>query len=210
MKSADGEESYPGNVEVSVEYVLTNNNELKINYQGTTDKRTPLSLTNHTYFNLNGFKSDALDHNVQLLSNAYLTPDDVGMHDGKLTKVNGATDFNQLKPLRSAFKALPQGFEHFYVFDNTDKSLDKIAYVEEPTSGRSMEVFTTEPSTLFYTGRYTSDKLAREDGTQFGQFRAFCIETSKYPNGPNIPNSPRTILNPGELYSETTVYKFSW
>ena len=73
-----------------------------------------------------------------------------------------------------------------------------------------MEVFTTEPSTLFYTGRYTSDNLKREDGTQFGKFRAFCIETSKYPNGPNIPNSPRTILNPDELYSETTVYKFNW
>lgn len=210
LMSPDGEEAYPGNVEVSVEYVLTNNNELKINYQGKTDKRTPLSLTNHTYFNLSGFKDDALGHNVQLLSKAYLTPDDVGMHDGKLTQVHGATDFNQLKPLRSAFKELPQGFEHFYVFDNKDQSLDKIAYIEEPKSGRSMEVFTTEPSTLFYTGRYTSDKLQREDGTRFGKFRAFCIETSKYPNGPNIPNSPRTILNPGELYAETTVYKFSW
>lgn len=213
--STDGEESYPGNVKTTVIYTLTNENELSINYLAETDKSTPLSLTNHTYFNLNGFKSDILDHQIQIHSEYFLTPDETSIPDGKLTKVKGsAADFNYMKPLRVAFKELPMGFEHFYVFNNQSANektkLMKVAHVNEPASGRSMDVFSTEPGTLLYTGRYTSNELQREDGTQYGQFKAFCLETSKYPNGPNIKNSPRSILKAGEQYDETTTFKFSW
>lgn len=211
LLSGDGEESYPGNVKTTVIYALNNKNELSINYLAETDKSTPLSLTNHTYFNLNGFKSNILDHEIQIHSEHFLTPDKTNVPDGKLTQVKGrATDFNYMKPLRVAFKVLPNGFEHFYIFKNKQAALLKVAQVNEPTSGRRMEVYSTEPGMLFYTGRYTSNKLKREDGTQFGQFKAFCFETSKYPNGPNIKNSPRSILNAGERYNETTMFKFSW
>lgn len=209
--SGDGDESYPGNVNITVIYALTNENELSINYLAETDKSTPLSLTNHTYFNLNGFKRDILDHEIQIHSEYFLTPDETSVPDGKLTAVKGtAADFNYMKPLRVAFQELPTGFEHFYIFNNEQAKLLKIAQVNDPASGRSMEVYSTEPGTLLYTGRYTSNELKREDGTQYGQFKAFCFETSKYPNGPNIKNSPRSILKAGEQYNETTTFKFSW
>lgn len=211
LLSKDGDEAYPGNVKVTVTYTLTNTNELAVHYSATTDKATPLSLTNHTYFNLNGFTDDVLQHEVQINSDAYLTPDEAGMPNGALTPVKGTgADFTQKTKLAKAFEKLPQGFEHFYVFDNPKATLRKIAHISEPTSGRSMTVYSTEPSTLFYTARYTSDKLAREDGARYGKFRAFCVETSKYPNGPNIEGSPRTTLQPDDVYNEKTVFKFSW
>lgn len=209
--SPDGEESFPGNLEVTVEYRLTNENELRILYSATTDKATPVSLTNHTYFNLNSFQDKVLDHQLQLSSDRYLVPDETNVPVGEEAKVAGTVcDFNKAKRIGDAFEELPMGFEHFYAFDNPDGELQKVAEVTEPTSGRKLEVLTTEPGTLFYTGRYTSDELQRESGDQFGQFRGFCIETSKYPNGPNIEGAPRSVLQPGETYQETTVYKLSW
>jgi aldose 1-epimerase len=211
LTSPDGDQGYPGTVNVTVEYQLNNNNELSIHYSADSDKTTPLSLTNHTYFNLNGFSTDILDHQFQLNSDHILKPDGSGLADGTLEAVAGkVTDFNKAKRIGDAFTELPMGFEHFYVFNNPEKALQKIVTVTEPLSGRTLEVLSTEPSTLLYTGRYTSDSLQREDGTQYGQFKAFCIETSKYQNGPNIKGSPRTILQPGEKYDETTVYKLSW
>ncbi|MDU0355036.1 aldose epimerase family protein [Paraglaciecola aquimarina] len=211
LTSPDGDQGYPGTVKVSVEYQLNNDNELSIHYTANTDQATPFSLTNHTYFNLNGFSSDILDHQLQLNSQHYLKPDASGLADGTLAPVKGtAADFIQAKRIGDAFNELPMGFEHFYVFDNPQKTLQSIALITEQSSGRTLEVLTTEPSTLLYTGRYTSDNLQREDGTQYGQFKAFCIETSKYQNGPNIPNSPRSILKPNESYQETTVFKLSW
>ncbi|RME95934.1 MAG: galactose mutarotase, partial [Verrucomicrobia bacterium] len=185
--------------------------ELRIRYLSRTDKPTPLSLTNHTYFNLNGFKDRILDHVVQLLSDRYLVPDETNVPVGEEAAVAGtACDFNQHKRLGEAFKELPLGFEHYYVFRKPDGELAKVAEITEPTSGRKLEVLTTEPGGLFYTGRYTSDELRREDGTQFGKFRGFCLETSKYPNGPNIAGSPRSILLPGETREDVTVFKLSW
>ncbi|MCF2946983.1 galactose mutarotase [Paraglaciecola aquimarina] len=211
LTSPDGDQGYPGNLKVSIEYQLNNKNELSMHYTATSDKDSPLSLTNHTYFNLNGFNSDILDHKLQLFSEHILKPDDSGIANGELVAVkNTVNDFNQNKRIGDAFSELPMGFEHFYVFDNPNKQLQKVVIMSEATSGRTLEVFTTEPSTLLYTGRYTSDNLAREDGTQYGQFKGFCIETSKYQNGPNIPTSPRSILKANQSYDETTVYKLSW
>jgi aldose 1-epimerase len=211
LVSRDGEEGYPGAVKVTVEYRLTQGNELKIRYTAQTDRATPLSLTNHTYFNLNGFKDKVLDHTVQISSDRYLVPDETNVPVGDQRSVSGtACDFRTPIRLGDAFEQLPNGFEHYYVFAASDGSVNKVAEFAEASTGRTLEVYTSEPGMLFYTGYYTSDDLAREDGTRFGQFRAFCCETSKYPNGPNISGSPRSILQAGQQYDETTVFKFAW
>ncbi|EMI51865.1 aldose epimerase family protein [Rhodopirellula sallentina] len=211
LASTDGEESFPGNLNVVVHYRLTNDNDVRIEYEAETDKTTPLSLTNHTYFNLNGFQDTVLDHVLQLSSDRYLVPDDTNVPVGEEATVAGtAADFNSPKRIGDAFDELPLGFEHYYAFNKPVGSLEKVAEVREPNTGRKLEVLSTEPGTLFYTGRYTSDALKRESGAQFGQFRGFCLETSKYPNGPNIQNAPNSVLKPGDQYRETTIYKLSW
>jgi len=210
LTSPDGDEGYPGNLNVTVEYRVTNDNELRIRYLASTDKATPLSLTNHTYFNLNGFQDKVLEHVVQLSADRYLVADDTGVPvGGEATVVGTVCDFNRPKRLGDCFKELPMGFEHFYVFSKPARALAKVAEITEPTSGRKLTVHTSEPGTLFYTGRYTSDDLQREDGTRYGQFRGLCLETSKYPNGVNLPGAPASILRPGEKYDETTIYQFA-
>ena len=207
--SPDGQEGYPGTVRVVVEYRLTQADELQIHYTAETDRATPLSLTNHTYFNLNGFKDKVLDHTVQISSDRYLVPDATNVPVGEECSVSDSpSDFRTPKRLGDAFEHLPNGFEHYYVFADSERSVNQVAEFAEATTGRTLEVFTSQPGMLFYTGYYTSDDLAREDGTRFGQSRAFCCETSKYPNGPNISGSPRSILQPGQQYDETTVFKF--
>lgn len=211
LVSPDGQEGYPGTVRVAVEYRLTQTSELQIRYTAETDRATPLSLTNHTYFNLNGFKAKVLDHNVQISSDRYLAPDETNVPVGEERSVSStASDFRTPKRLGDAFEQLPNGFEHYYVFAAQKGGVNKVAEFAEVSTGRSLEVYTSEPGMLFYTGYYTSDNLAREDGTRFGQFRAFCCETSKYPNGPNIPGAPRSILQAGQPYDETTIFKFGW
>lgn len=211
LTSPDGQESFPGTLETVVTYELNNQNELRINYNAKTDKTTPVSLTNHTYFNLNAFRDKILDHTLQLNSERYLLPDETNVPVGEEAQVSGtACDFNEPRRIGDAFGELPMGFEHYYAFSNETGELAKVAEVTEPTSGRRLEVLTTEPGTLLYTGRYTSDDLKRESGAQFGQFRAFCIETSKYPNGPNIPGGESSVLTPDQDYNDTTVYRLSW
>ena len=209
--SPDGEEGYPGTVKVTVEYRLTQENEFRIRYLAETDRSTPLSLTNHTYFNLNGFTDNVLDHQVEIQSDRILVPDETNVPVGEEQVVSStACDFLSATRLGEAFKELPNGFEHYYVFENSGVSVDKVASFWDDTSGRRLEVYTSEPGMLFYTGYYTSDELTREDGTHFGQFRAFCCEASKYPNGPNMAGAPRSILEPNQQYDESTVFKFGW
>ncbi|MEH6550595.1 MAG: aldose epimerase family protein [Pseudomonadales bacterium] len=210
LVSEDGEEGYPGEICIEVQYRLTRDNAILIRYIATTNKATPLSLTNHSYFNLNGFSSPILDHRLAISSNSFLLIDDDNVPRGEQTRVDGADDFTNMKPIREAFEVLPQGFEHYYLFDKPRATKQEVAVVEEPQSGRTLRVITTEPGMLFYTGFYTSDTLQRESGASFGQFRAMCFETSKYPNGPNIPGSPDSILHPGERYFEETEFHFGW
>jgi aldose 1-epimerase len=211
LTSPDGDEGYPGTINVTVEYRLTQVNELRIHYQAEADKATPLSLTNHTYFNLNGFSDKILDHTAQILGDRCLVSDETNVPIGDEQPVAGtAGDFTTSKRIGDAFEELPNGFEHYYVFTKPLGSLEKVAVFSEGSSGRTLEVETTEPGMLFYTGYYTSDDLEREDGTQFGQFKAFCCEASKYPNGPNIAGAPGSVLEPGKKYDETTVFRFSW
>ena len=210
LKSPDGDGGYPGNVEVTVTYRLNKNNELSIEYSAVTDKATPLSLTNHTYFNLNAFEGKIIDHNASIASNKILVPDSSNVPIGEEQMVAGTVwDYNQAKPIGDVFAESEMGFETYYVFNKPLKSFEKVAEFSDVSSGRVLEVSSSEPGMLFYTGFYTSDDLQRESGAQFGQFKAFCCETSRYPNGPNINGAPGSILLPEEQYNSLTVFKLS-
>lgn len=211
LKSADMEEGFPGNVVATVRFTLTNKNEIRINYSATTDKTTPLSLTNHTYFNLSGFKSDITKHKVSVLTGKRLETDETGAATGLILDLDeAADDLRKGEIVADVHKAMETGFEHFFVFEDEKFELQKVAEVVDPESGRKLEVETTEPCMLFYTGMYTSDELKRENGDQFGKYRGFCCETHRYQNGPNIVGSPKTLTKAGELFESQTVFRLAF
>lgn len=211
LLSADLEEGFPGNVQASVQIKLTNNNEIIFNYNGITDKVTPLSMTNHTYFNLSGFKESIENNWVQVNTNKLLELDETGAATGSVKDVSSTNeDLRSGRMVKAIHLALNDGFEHFYVFDNMEEKLIPVAQVEDKTSGRKLEVFSTEPCMLFYTAKYMSDALQRNPSEKYGKYRAFACETHRWPNGPNLPNSPNTFLQPGEKFSSKTIYKLKW
>ncbi len=211
LLSMDLEEGFPGNVDVKVGFTLTNDNELTIQYLAQPDSDTPLSLTNHTYFNLNAFNSNVECHLAQVNANKRLECDDTGAATGKIVNVEGAADdMRQPKRIGDAHNEMGDGFEHFYILDNEEGNLIESAKIICPKSGRSLTVSTTEPCMLLYTGKYTSDALKRENGEQYGKYKGFCCETHRYPNGPNIENSPGSITRAGETFKSTTQFKFNW
>ena len=211
LSSKDLEEGYPGNVEVSVQFTLTANNELKIDYNATPDQDTPLALTNHTYFNLNAFSSTVEDHIVQVNTSKRQAMDETGAGTGEIVNIEGeADDLRKGKKIGDVHNEINDGFEHFYIFDNTNSDLQEVASIKSKESGRSLTVTTTELCMLFYTGKYTSDDIKRENGEQYGKFRGFCCETHRYQNGPNIEGSPKTITKAGEEFKSTTIFKFGW
>ena len=210
LLSKDMEEGFPGNVNVSVSYTLTEDNEIIIDYHASPDADTPLSLTNHTYFNLSGFSESVETHFAQVHTNKRLELDETGAATGNIVSVeNQADDLRKGKRIGEAHKAMNDGFEHFYVFDK-DETLKKVATVSEKNGKLTLDVFTTEPCMLLYTGKYTSDDLQRENGIKYGKYKGFCCETHRYPNGPNIANSPKSITKKGENYTSTTMFKFSF
>lgn len=210
LQSKHLEEGFPGNVEVVVQFTLSDANELLIDYHATTDADTPFTMTNHTYINLSGFTENIEGHHVQIYSGKKQIWDETGAATGETVSVNGAPDdLRDGQMIGEIHKAMDDGFEHFYLFEEKGLKLEKVAEIQEPKSGRSLEISTTEPGMLFYTGKYTSDALKRESGHQYGKFRGFCCETHRYPNGPNIPDSPGSILKKGETYTSTTIFKFN-
>ncbi|SDX79112.1 aldose 1-epimerase [Lutibacter oricola] len=211
LLSKDLEEGYPGNVEVSVLFTLTEDNELRIDYSATPDQDTPLALTNHTYFNLDAFSGTVENHIAQVNTLQRQAMDDTGAGTGEIVNVEGkADDLTAGKRIGDVHTAMGDGFEHFYVFDNADFNLQEVAKIKSENSGRSLTVSSTEPCMLLYTGKYTSDEIKRENGEQYGKFRGFCCETHRYQNGPNIANSPKTITKAGEEFKSTTIFKFGW
>lgn len=210
IQSPDMEEGFPGNITVTVYITLSNENEIVFEYEAETDKTTPLSFTNHTYFNLSGFKNTIENHKARIIADSFLAPDETNVPVGEIAEVKGTVaDLNEGKVLKEAFSELETGFEHYYAFDKKTE-LRKVAEFSDTDSGTTLEVATTEPGALFYTGYFTSDKLKRENGDQFGRYRALCFETHKYPNGPNIEGAPDALTHPDEAFKSTTIYRLSW
>lgn len=207
--SPDGENGFPGNLNVKVTFTLSDDNALSIKYEGLSDKDTPISLTNHSYFNLNGFRETIHKHKAQINASKALETDADFAPIGPVFNVsNTPSDFKSLTPLSEAFEKVETGILQYYIFDESGDKLKSVALFEDELSGRKLEVLSTEPGMLLYTGFFTSNELKRENGLQYGSLRAFCCETSRCPNGVNDDKLPGTITMAGEKYLSETVYKF--
>jgi len=214
--SKDMEEGYPGNLQVTVTYTLTDANELKIDYRAVTDKATPCNLTNHSYFNLSAGKRPTIaDHELVIFADQYAEMTNTLVTTGNLLDVAGTpmdfttprkigeridADFEQLKPGR--------GYAHSWVLRNSDGSLALATTLYEPESGRFMEVFTTEPAMHFYAGTYLDGTLIGKNNVEYVKCAGLCLETQHLPD-PNQPAFPSTILRPGQIYQTQTIFKFS-
>ena len=211
-QSKDGEEGYPGNLSVDVIYSLTSGNSLKIEYNATTDKPTPVNLTNHSYFNLSAGKdSTILNHHLQINADKFTPVNDQLIPTGELSDLKGGPmDFNTEKQIGKDIAQVKGGYDHNWVLNKNGNALDKIASLYDPGSGRLMEVYTTEPGLQFYSGNFLDGTLKNtKGGAKYVLHGALCLETQHFPNSPNQPNFPSTILKPSETYHQTTAYKFS-
>ena len=215
-RSRDGEEGYPGTLDVTVRYTLTDANEFAIDYRAVTDKATPVNLTQHTYFNLAGDGGGSvLDHLVSIDADAITPVDSTLIPTGAMLPVTG-TPFDFTKPTTIGARigeTHPQlvyagGYDHNFVLTRAGDGLAHAARVVEPKSGRTLDVATTEPGVQFYTGNFLDGTIAGKSGHVYAQRTGFCLETQHFPDSPNQPTFPSTILRPGSTYTSRTVYTF--
>lgn len=216
--SKDGEEGFPGNLQVKMTYYLTDKNEFKITYEAETDKATPVNLTHHSFFNLNGVGSgDVLQHELKLNASKYTPVDSTLIPFGENEPVAGTPfDFTTAKAIGKDINQENEqlkfggGYDHNFVLDKQKEgALELAATAYSPQSGIEMDVYTTEPGIQFYSGNFLDGGAKGKDGVPYEFRSAFCLETQHFPDSPNQPNFPSTILNPGETYEHTCIYQFS-
>lgn len=216
--SKDGEEGYPGNLNVEITYVLTDDNALEITYTATTDKATVINLTQHSYFNLTGGKADNSGHEIMINADHFLPVDKTLIPTGELKAVKGTVfDFTTPKAIGKGINdttdvqiKLGGGYDHCWVLNQPKKDeLTLAASAYEPGSGRLMEVSTTEPAVQFYTGNFLDGSITGKNGVVYKKRSGFCFETEHFPDSPNQTKFPTVVLRPGQTYKTTTIYKFS-
>ena len=215
----DKEEGYPGNLQLKITYTLTDDNSLVVDYHATTDKATPVNVTQHTYFNLKGEgQGTILDHKLMLNAKKFTPVDESLIPTGEMPTVAGTPfDFTTPKAIgrdigqQNEQLVFGLGYDHNWILDTDGKEgeLSLAAQVHEPSSGRVMEIYTTEPGIQFYCGNFLDGRLKGKSGKPYVHRGGFCLETQHFPDSPNQPNFPSTILKPGETYDSKTVFKFS-
>ena len=206
--SHDMEEGYPGKLTVRVNFSLNEDNELTIEYSATTDQPTPINLTHHGYFNLNGARDTIYDHKLFIHANKYIVTDDDLIPTGEIKEVAGtALDFRVPKLIGQDIGKVPGGYDHCYVIKREGLNPELAARVSHPESGRIMEVYTTEPGIQFYSSNFL-EGLTGKGKIEYRKHLALCLETQHFPDSVNQPHFPTTILRPGETYKQLTIYKF--
>lgn len=215
--SKDLEEGYPGNLNTTVTYTLTNENSLTVDYEATTDKTTVVNLTQHSYFNLSGdFSKTVLDQVIWINADKYIPVNSALIPTGEIRDVTDTPfDFRKQKPIGKDIenendqlkKGL--GFDHCWVLNNQNQGVRLAATAYHPLNGRYLEVFTDEPGIQLYTGNFLDGTLPAKGGGNYGYRSGFCLETQHYPDSPNQPDFPSVVLNPGERYNSKTIFKFS-
>ncbi len=212
LQSPDGDEGYPGNINVVAEFLLTNTNELHIEFRAKSDKLTPVNLTNHNYWNLGGHNSgNHFGHELMVEADKYLESDATLIPTGNLLDVVGSPlDFLTFRKMGERIELIGddaiKGYDHCYAVRNFDGTMRPVATVRDPKSGRVMEILSTQPGLQFYTGNFLDGS---EGGAAYPQYSGFCLETQHFPDSPNHSDFPSTLLEPGDDFVEKTIHKFS-